>query len=50
MFEGQRGTITKAESLTKENKFIGCEAATLKGTKKGEIQVVPDGEHLFREE
>ena len=42
--------ITKVESLTKKNKLVAYEAATLKGTKKGEIQVGPNGEKLAREE
>jgi hypothetical protein len=42
--------ILKVESLTKQNKLVAYEAATLKGTKKGEIQVGPDGGKLFHEE
>jgi hypothetical protein len=42
--------ITKVESLTKKNKLVAYEAATLRGTKKGEIQVGPNGEKLAREE
>ena len=42
--------ITKVESLTKHNKLVAYEAATLKGTKKGEIQVGPDGGKLAHEE
>ena len=42
--------VTKVESLTKKNKVVAYEAATLKGTKKGEIQVGPNGEKLVREE
>lgn len=42
--------ITKVESLTKKNKLVAYEAATLKGTKKGEIQVGPNGENLAHEE
>ena len=38
--------ITKVESLTKKNKLVAFEAATLKGAKKGEIQVGPGGETL----
>ena len=33
--------ITKVESLTKQGKLVAYEAATLNGTKKGEIQVRP---------
>jgi uncharacterized membrane protein YkoI len=42
--------ITKVESLTKKDKLVAYEAATLKGTKKGEIQVGPDGKPLAHEE
>ena len=42
--------ITKVESLTKHSKLVAYEAATLKGTKKGEIQVGPDGGKLSHEE
>ena len=42
--------ITKVESLTKKGKLVAYEAATLKGTKKGEIQVGPNGEKLSHEE
>ena len=42
--------ITKVESLTKKGKLVAYEAATLKGTKKGEIQVGPNGEKLNHEE
>ena len=42
--------ITKVESLTKKGKLVAYEAATLKGAKKGEIQVGPNGEKLTREE
>jgi hypothetical protein len=42
--------ITKVESLTKHDKLVAYEAATLKGTKKGEIQVGPDGGKLSHEE
>ncbi len=42
--------ITKVESLTKHNKLVAYEAATLKGTKKGEIQVGPEGGKLSHEE
>jgi uncharacterized membrane protein YkoI len=42
--------ITKVESLTKHNKLVAYEATTLKGTKKGEIQVGPDGGKLSHEE
>lgn len=43
-------TITKVESLTKQGKLVAYEAATLKGTKKGEIQVGPDGKKLAHAE
>jgi hypothetical protein len=42
--------ITKVESLTKKGKLVAYEAATLKGSKKGEIQVGPGGEKLAHEE
>lgn len=42
--------ITKVESLTKQGKLVAYEAATLHGTKKGEIQVGPDGNKLAHEE
>jgi uncharacterized membrane protein YkoI len=42
--------ITKVESLTKHDKLVAYEAATLKAAKKGEIQVGPDGEVLSHEE
>lgn len=42
--------IVKVESLTKKDKLVAYEAATLKGTKKGEIQVGPDGKTLAHEE
>lgn len=42
--------ITKVESLRKHNKLVAYEASTLRGTKKGEIQVGPDGEKLSHEE
>ena len=42
--------ITKVESLTKQSKLVAYEAATLKGSKKGEIQVGPEGGKLAHEE
>jgi len=42
--------ITKVESLKKKDKLVAYEAATLKGSKKGEIQVGPHGERLAHEE
>jgi len=42
--------ITKVESLTKHDKLVAYEAATLKGTHKGEIQVGPDGNKLAHSE
>jgi len=42
--------ITKVESLTKQHKLVAYEAATLKGTRKGEIQVGPDGGMLAHSE
>jgi hypothetical protein len=45
-----KAKITKVESLTKKDKLVAYEAATLKGAKKGEIQVGPNGEKLAHEE
>jgi hypothetical protein len=42
--------IVKIESITKKGKLVAYEAATLKGAKKGEIQVGPNGEKLAHEE
>ena len=42
--------ITKVESLTKHDKLVAYEAATLKGTHKGEIQVGPAGNKLAHAE
>jgi hypothetical protein len=42
--------ITKVESLTKKGKLVAYEAATLKGAKKGEVQVGPNGEKLAHAE
>ncbi len=42
--------ITKVESLIKKERLVAYEAATLKGAKKGEIQVGPDGKPLAHEE
>lgn len=42
--------ITKVESLTKHDKLVAYEAATLKGKKHSEIQVGPNGEPLSHEE
>jgi len=38
------------ESLTKKNKLVAYEAAILKGTKRGEIQVGAHGQKLSHEE
>ncbi len=35
--------ITKVESLTKNGRLVAYEAATLRGSRKGEVQVGPDG-------
>ena len=43
-------TITKVESLTKHGTIVAYEAATLKGSKKGEVQVGPDGKNLAHPE
>jgi hypothetical protein len=42
--------ITKVESLTKHAKLVAYEAAIMKGTKKGEVQVGPNGATLKHEE
>ena len=42
--------ITKVESLTKHGTLVAYEAATIKGTRKGEIQVGPDGGKLTHEQ
>jgi uncharacterized membrane protein YkoI len=42
--------ITKVETLTKNDRLVAYEAATLKGAKRGEIQVAPDGKALKHEE
>ena len=39
-------TVVKVESLTKKGVLVAYEAATLKGSKKGEVQVGPHGETL----
>ena len=39
--------ITKVESLTKNGRLVAYEAATLRGTKRGEVQVGPDGASLM---
>jgi uncharacterized membrane protein YkoI len=42
--------VVKVESLTKNDRLVAYEAATLKGNKRGEIQVGPDGGKLNHEE
>jgi uncharacterized membrane protein YkoI len=42
--------IAKVETIAKKGKLVAYEAATQKGTKKGEIQVGPNGEKLAHEE
>lgn len=42
--------ITKVESLTKGGKLVAYEAATLRGAKKGEVQVGPSGGALAHAE
>ncbi|MDP9038491.1 MAG: hypothetical protein M3O02_04340 [Acidobacteriota bacterium] len=42
--------ITKVETLTKKGKLVAYEAATVKGTKKSEFQLGPNGEKLAHEE
>ncbi len=48
--KAQGAKITKVESLKKKDKLVAYEAATLKGSKRGEIQVGPDGQKLSHEE
>jgi hypothetical protein len=43
-------TITKVESLTKKGTLVAYEAATRRGTKKGEVQVGPAGGSLAHPE
>lgn len=42
--------IVKVEALTKGGKLVAYEAATMTGSRKGEIQVGPQGEALMHEE
>jgi uncharacterized membrane protein YkoI len=42
--------ITKVESITKKDKVVAYEAATLRGSRKGEVQVGSNGEKLAHEE
>jgi hypothetical protein len=42
--------ITKVETITKKGKLVAYEAATLRGAKRGEFQVGPNGEKLNHEE
>ena len=42
--------IVKVESLMKHNKLVAYEAGTLNGSKRGEIQVGPEGQPLSHEE
>ena len=42
--------IVKVEALTKGGKLVAYEAATITGSRKGEIQVGPQGEGLMHEE
>ena len=42
--------IVKIESLTKKDKLVAYEAATLRGTSRREIQVRPDGKKLVHAE
>ena len=42
--------IVKVESLTKGGALVAYEAATLKGSKKGEIQIGPTGKRLSHPE
>jgi uncharacterized membrane protein YkoI len=42
--------LTKVESLTKNGTLVAYEAATVKNSKEGEVQVGPRGETLAHEE
>ena len=42
--------ITKVESLTKNGKLVAYEAATISGSKRGEVQVAPTDKKLAHEE
>jgi hypothetical protein len=42
--------ITRVESITKQSRLVAYEAATLKGGRKSEIQVGPDGKSLAQPE
>ena len=44
------GKIKKVESLTKHGKLVAYEAAVMKGTKRSEVQVGPDGKKLAHPE
>jgi uncharacterized membrane protein YkoI len=45
-----QGQLGKVESITKKNKLVAYEAKVVKGGKKSEIQVGPDGKPLDHEE
>jgi hypothetical protein len=45
-----KGKIVKVESISKHDRLVAYEAKVLTGTKKGEIQVRPDGKPLDHEE
>lgn len=44
------GTITKVESISKQGKIVAYEAKVVKGNKRSEIQVDPDGKPLTHPE
>ncbi len=50
MAKAKGGSIKKVESLTKKGSIVAYEAQIVKGTKKSEIQVGPDGKPLDHEE
>ena len=45
-----KGTIKKVESLKKQDKLVAYEAQVVRGGKRGEVQVGPNGEALSHPE
>ena len=43
------GKVTKVESLTKQSKLVAYEAQVVKGSKRSEVQVGPEGKPLDHE-
>ncbi|MDE3103814.1 MAG: hypothetical protein KGK08_01445 [Acidobacteriota bacterium] len=50
MAKAKGARIVKVESLTKGGKLVAYEAATVRGTRHGEVQTGPSGETLSHEE